>query len=280
MPPGQHCCKQSRIERSHDRRRRQEHAQGQGSPHRRRRASAPRARRAGRSRRRDRHERARAADGHQPLVGLPPARDARRRRVRGVNSVGPLSAWCARPAARQQGARRPRPACARPSGPRGSSPRRPGRRPRCRSPADAMPSRSTSRAARRRCRASRSSAARASPTRPRRARCCSRSATCSPCRAALTRYTERTIADRRDARARGASGVASLGWAAAVARARARPRRRRGARVRAHGGELAAIIGVQGPASRFDGAARQRAVVALMRVSADLSARLGWSEPG
>ena len=42
-------------------------------------------------------------------------------------------------------------------------------------------------------------------------------------------------------------------------------------------GELAAILGVQGPSGRFDEAARRVAVVALARAAADLSARLGWS---
>lgn len=41
--------------------------------------------------------------------------------------------------------------------------------------------------------------------------------------------------------------------------------------------ELAAIIGVQGPASRFDGKAMRRAVVPLLEQTAQVSTELGWN---
>ena len=42
-------------------------------------------------------------------------------------------------------------------------------------------------------------------------------------------------------------------------------------------GELAAIIGVQGPASRFDGTAMQAAVAPLLEQTARVSGQLGWN---
>ena len=44
-------------------------------------------------------------------------------------------------------------------------------------------------------------------------------------------------------------------------------------------GELAAIIGVQGPASRFDDAAMQAAVQPLLEQTAQVSLELGWKGP-
>jgi DNA-binding IclR family transcriptional regulator len=44
-------------------------------------------------------------------------------------------------------------------------------------------------------------------------------------------------------------------------------------------GELAAIIGVQGPASRFDDAAMQTAVQPLLEQTAQVSLELGWKGP-
>ena len=41
-------------------------------------------------------------------------------------------------------------------------------------------------------------------------------------------------------------------------------------------GELAAVIGLQGPAIRFDATAREQALPLLVGAAATLSARLGW----
>jgi DNA-binding IclR family transcriptional regulator len=48
--------------------------------------------------------------------------------------------------------------------------------------------------------------------------------------------------------------------------------------VRDSRGELAGIIGVQGPASRFDARAMRAAVPALVNHTEALSAALGWQE--
>lgn len=93
----------------------------------------------------------------------------------------------------------------------------------------------------------------------------------------LTAYTPRTITDARTL-AREVELCRRRGWADAVGErepdlvAIAAP-------VLGGTGELAAILGVQGPASRFDADARARAVPALTLAAAELSTRLGWVAP-
>lgn len=94
----------------------------------------------------------------------------------------------------------------------------------------------------------------------------------------LRRYTARTIADPR-VLARQIDEVRTQGWAEAVGEreddlaAVASP-------VRGSRGELAAILGVQGPAARLDAPARQAVLEPLLEASAALSERLGWvSQP-
>ena len=43
-------------------------------------------------------------------------------------------------------------------------------------------------------------------------------------------------------------------------------------------GELVAILGLQGPLSRFDDVARREAVMPLVEAAGALSRRLGWEE--
>ena len=108
------------------------------------------------------------------------------------------------------------------------------------------------------------------------ARCCSRSGA-SGCRPApLRRYTARTIADPR-ALAREIERVRSRGWADAVGE-REEDLAGIAAPVRGSRGELAAIIGVQGPAARLDAKARAAALGPLLGSASALSLRLGWVE--
>ncbi len=90
----------------------------------------------------------------------------------------------------------------------------------------------------------------------------------------LTGYTERTVTDP-EALAREVERCRELGWAAAVGE-REPDLAAIAAPVHGSRGELAAILGLQGPAGRFDEGARRRAVAALTRAAAELSARLGW----
>jgi IclR family acetate operon transcriptional repressor len=95
----------------------------------------------------------------------------------------------------------------------------------------------------------------------------------------LTRFTDRTIADQRSLE-REIACVRERGWAAAVGE-REPDLAAVAAPVRGSRGELVAIVGVQGPASRFDDPARERAAQALLRAVAELSVRLGWEgSPG
>lgn len=90
---------------------------------------------------------------------------------------------------------------------------------------------------------------------------------------ALPRYTPRTVVDRR-ALARVVEGVRRAGWAQAVGEREA-DLAALAAPVHGSRGELAAVLGVQGPISRLDAAARRRALPPLRDAAARLSARLG-----
>ncbi len=90
----------------------------------------------------------------------------------------------------------------------------------------------------------------------------------------LRRYTTRTIADPR-ALARQIETVRVQGWAEAVGE-REEDLAAVAAPVRGSRGELAAILGVQGPAARLDAAARLGVLRPLLETSRDLSERLGW----
>jgi IclR family acetate operon transcriptional repressor len=93
-------------------------------------------------------------------------------------------------------------------------------------------------------------------------------------RGSLPRYTPRTIADPR-ALVREIERVRARGWADAVGEreddlvAIAAP-------VRGSRGELAAIVGVQGPAARLGAKARERALVPLRDAAEAVSRALGW----
>ena len=114
------------------------------------------------------------------------------------------------------------------------------------------------------------------PTRLRPARCCSRSGAsgCPP--APLRRYTARTIADPR-ALAREIERARARGWSDAVGE-REEDLAAIAAPVRGSRGELAAIIGVQGPTARLDAKARAAALEPLLASTSALSQRLGWVE--
>jgi IclR family acetate operon transcriptional repressor len=94
-------------------------------------------------------------------------------------------------------------------------------------------------------------------------------------RGRLKRFTPRTITDPA-ALAREIEAVRRQGWAAAI------EEREEGlsaiaAPVWGADGELAAIIALQGPSSRFDAAAIERAQPLLMQRAARVSAALGWT---
>ena len=93
----------------------------------------------------------------------------------------------------------------------------------------------------------------------------------------LRRYTSRTIADPR-VLARVVDKVRVAGWADAVGE-REEDLAALAAPVTGSRGELAAIVGVQGPTTRLDAAARRRALVPLVQAAAQLSAELGWLPP-
>jgi len=92
----------------------------------------------------------------------------------------------------------------------------------------------------------------------------------------LRRYTSRTIADAR-VLARVVERVRAAGWADAVGE-REEDLAALAAPVRGTRGELAAIVGVQGPAARLDAAARLAALEPLLAAAAALSLRLGFVE--
>ena len=90
----------------------------------------------------------------------------------------------------------------------------------------------------------------------------------------LRRYTARTIADPRTL-AREIERVRRRGWADATGE-REDDLAAIAAPVRGSRGELAAIVGIQGPSARFDGKARENALEPLLEAALDLSSRLGW----
>jgi IclR family acetate operon transcriptional repressor len=94
-----------------------------------------------------------------------------------------------------------------------------------------------------------------------------------PLPTALTRYTRRTVVEPA-ALAREIERVRARGWADAVGE-REPDLAAIAAPVRGQRGELAAIVGVQGPISRFDTQARERALGSLGDASKALSVRLG-----
>lgn len=91
----------------------------------------------------------------------------------------------------------------------------------------------------------------------------------------LRRYTARTIADPRTL-AREIELVRRQGWATAVGE-REDDLAAVAAPARGSRGELAAILGVQGPTIRFDDPARDAVLAPLLAEASALSERLGWS---
>lgn len=91
------------------------------------------------------------------------------------------------------------------------------------------------------------------------------------------RFTPRTIVAQRDVE-REVEQVRERGWADADGErepdlaALAVP-------VRSSRGELVAVLGLQGPSSRFDAEARARSLPRLADAGASLSRRLGWTPP-
>jgi IclR family acetate operon transcriptional repressor len=93
-------------------------------------------------------------------------------------------------------------------------------------------------------------------------------------RGPLVPYTSATITDLRALDAE-IGRVRARGWAAA-AREREDDLSAVAAPVRGSRGELAAVLGVQGPAARFDRTAMRAAVVPLLERAAAVSHALGW----
>lgn len=91
----------------------------------------------------------------------------------------------------------------------------------------------------------------------------------------LRRFTSRTIADPR-LLARVIEKVRVAGWADAVGE-REEDLAALAAPVKGSRGELAAIVGVQGPASRLDAQARAAALGPLLAAAGELSHRLGFA---
>jgi DNA-binding IclR family transcriptional regulator len=90
----------------------------------------------------------------------------------------------------------------------------------------------------------------------------------------LAAFTGRTIVDRADL-GREIGRVRSNGWAQAAGE-REEDLNAVAAPVHGSRGELAAIVGVQGPASRFDEQAMRRALDPLLARAAAVSDALGW----
>lgn len=90
----------------------------------------------------------------------------------------------------------------------------------------------------------------------------------------LARYTARTITDPRALSAEVAA-VRAAGWAQAVGE-REPDLNAIAAPVRASRGELAAILGVQGPASRFDSESMRSALGPLLERAEAVTHALGW----
>jgi IclR family acetate operon transcriptional repressor len=92
-------------------------------------------------------------------------------------------------------------------------------------------------------------------------------------RTPLAAYTERTITDPAALEAE-VSAVREQGWAEAVGEREA-DLNALAAPVRGRGGELVAILGLQGPAGRLPAPVRQRLHEPLQRAAAELSRALG-----
>jgi IclR family acetate operon transcriptional repressor len=90
----------------------------------------------------------------------------------------------------------------------------------------------------------------------------------------LTAYTERTITDR-ERLAVELERIRSRGWAEAVEEREPELAAIAGP-VFGADGRLAAIVGVQGPVSRFDARARRAARAPLLACADEVSRRLGW----
>jgi IclR family acetate operon transcriptional repressor len=90
----------------------------------------------------------------------------------------------------------------------------------------------------------------------------------------LRAFTERTIVDRR-ALAAEVERVRAQGWAQALGE-REEDLDALAAPVRGSRGELAAVLGIQGPASRFGEGAMARALDPLLARAAAVSDALGW----
>ena len=92
-------------------------------------------------------------------------------------------------------------------------------------------------------------------------------------RSRLEAFTPRTIVDPDELRAEVAR-VAERGWADAEGE-REPDLNALAAPVFGHGGPLAAILGLQGPAARFPAARRETVLPLLLAVSRELSGALG-----
>ncbi len=90
----------------------------------------------------------------------------------------------------------------------------------------------------------------------------------------LHAFTERTIVDRAEL-GRELEQVRAQGWAQAAGE-RENDLNAVAAPVHGSRGELAAVLGIQGPASRFDEEAMARAVAPLLARAAAVSDALGW----
>jgi DNA-binding IclR family transcriptional regulator len=96
----------------------------------------------------------------------------------------------------------------------------------------------------------------------------------APPKGPLRAYSERTIVDR-EALAREVERVRGQGWAQAVGE-REEDLDAIAAPVYGSRGELAAVLGIQGPSSRFGVEAMQRALAPLLARAAAVSDALGW----
>ena len=99
----------------------------------------------------------------------------------------------------------------------------------------------------------------------------------APAAKTLTAYTERTIT-RPDVLAAELAAVRDRGWAEAVGE-REPDLGAVAAPVFGRGGELAAILGIQGPASRLPAATRRLLRTPLLQAAAELSRALGAPSP-
>jgi IclR family acetate operon transcriptional repressor len=90
----------------------------------------------------------------------------------------------------------------------------------------------------------------------------------------LHAFTERTIVDRASLTA-AVERVRAQGWARAEGE-REEDLNALAAPVRGSDGTLVAVLGLQGPASRFDGVAMERALAAVLARAAAVSNALGW----